>query len=690
MNPNFVNSISLSRFSVALVLTNFILGIYPTASIAANGSCLVTAPTPVPVGANPYAPASGQTVECSVGGVPASTGIISAGNGVHVIVNSPAELTVNGSTIGLGSGAVVSNSGDLDTSSFYNGYGISSGASGRSQAGGSSISNTSTGSITTAGGNAAGIYISATNATSVANTIVNAGQINTLGANSAGIRLNSGSKVADQINSISNSGSIITSGASANGIEILGAGSVTIQNTGTITANGANAFGIYSAGNIISLTNSQGGSNPLTFSGVLPTNYNAVIASPTAYGKLDASNGVVTGVMNFAVASTSTVAATTYATVLSGIKINNLGNSYGTVTIGGTQYQWALVHRINGPADKTDLVLSPVVQPSLAALEETLATQSYLIAPIAYDTQVALSSMGTALQGLFAMQSTGVINGMSYDCSLFGANNVCVSAGGRFTNVSAYPYNNSSALVIGAYRVSNNIRIGGYLDQNLSQSTPGGIAQLSNGSPMVGVFGVWSQNPDGTGVETKVSAGYANKGATLTRPVVGVSEAGTGSTSLTSQGVLGLFKYGFGINNKTVLSPYAGMRYVVGGMNGYAESQSNTVSSPLTYNAIDNYTTTVLAGISGTHKLNEKTSFLISAGIEKDTNANISNLVTTGNGEFNIAMNNNYRSTRPTASLGVFHDLSMNERIGISAIYRQEAYQALTSATVMATYTVGL
>ncbi len=37
-----------------------------------------------------------------------------------------------------------------------------------------------------------------------------------------------------------------------------------------------------------------------------------------------------------------------------------------------------------------------------------------------------------------------------------------------------------------------------------------------------------------------MAAGYANKQTTLTCPVIGVSEAGTGSTGLNTQGVLGV------------------------------------------------------------------------------------------------------------------------------------------------------
>lgn len=350
-------------------------------------------------GCDTYAPnttgGSSQVVTCTSGVAPAATaGVISmqntttVGNNVTVNVVNGTSLVIDGATIGIGSGARVSNHGNLNTGSMQNGYGISSGSNGRSQAGNNIFTNESDGTIYTRGGNAAGMYISATNASSAANSLTNAGAIQTDGAGAAGMRLVSGSTSSSVVNSIVNSGTIITNGSAAHGVQLSGVGAVTIVNSGTITANGSNAFGIYSAGNITALTNSQGGSSPLTFSGVLPTNYNATIASPTVYGKLDASNGAVTGVMNFSIASASTVSATTYSAVLSGIKVNNLGNSYGTISIGGTQYQWALVHRINGSADQTDLVLSTVVQPSLVALEEVLATQSYLIAPIESDTQV--------------------------------------------------------------------------------------------------------------------------------------------------------------------------------------------------------------------------------------------------------------------------------------------------------------
>ncbi|QWD68748.1 autotransporter domain-containing protein [Polynucleobacter sp. VK25] len=745
--------INLPQLASALLLALSILCMPMASAVNSVGGCSNFTPDTVN--------GTSTTVTCdttssytaiSTAGVISSENTTTVGNRVTVDVVNGTTFAINGSTIGLGSSAQVTNNGNLNTSSFYYGYGISAGVNGRSQAGGNTILNDVLGTITTGGTSATGVYISATNASSGSNSITNNGLITTLGSTAYGVRLNSGatgSAVANTIvnnNSIStrntgstailmstaggvatvtnasgaaisttgksssgiqltatggaatltNAGMISTSGAGSNGIQIgNGTAAVSIINTGTIDAAGTNSFGIYSAGNITNLTNSQGGSAPLTYSGALPINYNVVVSNVSNYGKLDVGGGNVTGVMNFNINSNSSLTFNhTYSTVLNGLKINNLGNSYGTFTSGSNTYIWALVHRVGGSAAQSDLVIQPAPQsavpPTIEVLKAELLTQAYLINPINVDTQTSLTSLGNTLQGLFAMQTAGVVNSMTYDCPLFGNNNICLSTGGRFTNVSVYPNNSTSALLIGAYRLSPSWRLGGYLDQNITQSTPGGIAQLNNSSPMVGVFGVWSQSPDGSGVEAKISAAYVNKGATLTRPVIGVAEAGSGSTNLTAQGIQGVLKYGFPIGNKTLISPYAGMRYMAGGMGGYSEAQTGTVSSPLTYNAIGNYTTTTLAGFIANHRLTEKTMLVASAGAEKDVNANVGNLITTGNGDYNIAINNNYRSLRPTASLGAFYDLSTRERLGLVGIYRQEAYQAMTSSTILATYTVGL
>jgi hypothetical protein len=40
--------------------------------------------------------------------------------------------------------------------------------------------------------------------------------------------------------------------------------------------------------------------------------------------------------------------------------------------------------------------------------------------------------------------------------------------------------------------------------------------------------------------------------------------------------------------------------------------------------------------------------------------------------------------------LGAFYNVDKNQRLGLTGIYRQEAYQAVSTTTVMVTYTIGL
>jgi uncharacterized protein YhjY with autotransporter beta-barrel domain len=318
--------------------------------------------------------------------------------------------------------------------------------------------------------------------------------------------------------------------------------------------------------------------------------------------------------------------------------------------------------------------------------------------PSVANTNQSLANTASALQGTYTLQNSVLANSFSYDCTVFGANDVCVSAGGRNTQVqAANGLNNTSALLIAAYRPHPNYRIGAYADQNLSASNPGGTVNLGNNTPLLGLFAAWNERLDGTGTEVKVSAAYGQKNTTINRSVVGsgdgASEAGSGSSKLNSQGTQLTAKYGFGVIEDLIVSPYVGVRYTQNNMGGYTEATSSTVTAPLTYSALNTNATTALAGVGASYRVIPQVMTFASAGVETDTN--------TANGTYSatnssigtltpVNFNANPVKTRPTATVGAYYDIEKNQRVGITGIYRQEAYQAVSTTTVMATYTIGL
>jgi hypothetical protein len=308
------------------------------------------------------------------------------------------------------------------------------------------------------------------------------------------------------------------------------------------------------------------------------------------------------------------------------------------------------------------------------------------------DTQQSLVNTSAALQNSFILQNSVLVNSFSYDCTEFGPNGICISVGGRNTAVqAANGLNNTSALLIAAYKVHPQVRIGAYADQNLSVNNAGNTVNLSNNTPLIGLFGAWNERLDGTGTELKFSAAYGEKNSTITRQAVGTSEVGIGSSSIISQGAQATIKYGFGVSPNVIVSPYIGMRYTQNNMGGYTEGASSTVTVPLTYSALNTNATTALAGLGASYRFIPQATLFASAGIESDTNTSNGSYVASGVMHLDpVNFNPNPVKTRPTATVGAYYDLVKNQRIGITGIYRQEPYQAVSTTSVMATYTIGL
>ena len=132
-----------------------------------------------------------------------------------------------------------------------------------------------------------------------------------------------------------NTGTITQSGSTD---AILNEGTnAVITNTGTI--NGA-TYDINNTGTIATLTNDQGGSDTLTYNGVLPTSYKAKINSTSDFGKITFSSE--TGSLTFGLDSNSAISKTTYSSVLQAISASNISNENTWISFNDT-YKYRII-----------------------------------------------------------------------------------------------------------------------------------------------------------------------------------------------------------------------------------------------------------------------------------------------------------------------------------------------------------
>jgi probable HAF family extracellular repeat protein len=292
------------------------------------------------------------------------------------------------------------------------------------------------------------------------------------------------------------------------------------------------------------------------------------------------------------------------------------------------------------------------------------------------------------LNSLLNAQNTALVVNLNSDCTVFGANNVCVGIGGRYTNVSSPTSSQTAGNIQVGYRFDPSFRAGVFLDQGISNTTPNNYT-VKNSQPLAGLFAVYAPRGNNLGVQVKASAAYSSNGVNITRTTLSNTEAGQGTSTMTTQGAQLETAYGFVVGDRWIASPLVGVRATSVVRNSYTETAGATF--PITYNSVSQTATTAYAGAKVMGYVTPKVSVGASAGVEQDLSSNISNY--SGSiyylGAFSLAAPS-ISQTRPFAAANADYWIEKNQRVSLGAYYNKQSLNTSNGITAMLNYTIGL
>ncbi|MBU3596739.1 autotransporter outer membrane beta-barrel domain-containing protein, partial [Polynucleobacter sp. 86C-FISCH] len=301
------------------------------------------------------------------------------------------------------------------------------------------------------------------------------------------------------------------------------------------------------------------------------------------------------------------------------------------------------------------------------------------------NTYSAVAKQGYQLNSVLNAQNTLLRVGLNYDCTVYGANNVCVGVGGRYTDVNNPTSTQTAGNIQLGYRPTPQTRVGVFLDQGIHNTAPSSFS-IKNSQPLFGLFAAYGGD---LGPSVKVSGAYGQNNANITRTALTDTEAGQGSTSIIAQGAQLETAYGFALGQNWIAAPLLGVRATEVKRNGYTEDVGATF--PVTYNAVKQSATTAYAGAKIMGYVLPNVSVGASAGVEQDLSSNMDNY--TGSiyflGVFNQAAPA-VQKTRAFTALNASYWIDKNQRVSLGAYYNQQSLNSANGITGLLSYTIGL
>ncbi len=312
--------------------------------------------------------------------------------------------------------------------------------------------------------------------------------------------------------------------------------------------------------------------------------------------------------------------------------------------------------------------------------------------PDAANTRLALASSAAAVRSQLNAREAGLTAALGHDSDEFGRNDVSLSFVGRYTALSDAGGEGAGALVA-AYRVTQNIRLGAFVDHAPLRDGATGIRQ-GDAEPTLGGFAVYEQNKDRTGFRARIAAARGHGRITATRDAsLADTEAGSGKAGVNAYAVSAEAGYGVRIAPSMVALPYVGLRYTDIDRKGYAETGSDAVTRPLTYADYGQKLTTALGGVRLFAEIGGRISGFVDLGAEYDVKTKMDaysgTSAITDLETFSVSSDSHRNRLRASASAGFAYRVAAAQSISAQVAVRGQAYAADPAVSTMVKYSVG-
>jgi hypothetical protein len=296
-----------------------------------------------------------------------------------------------------------------------------------------------------------------------------------------------------------------------------------------------------------------------------------------------------------------------------------------------------------------------------------------------------------ATEGLLALKAASLINSQTNDCTQFSSDGICAQVGARYAELSSPKITSKSIILNGAYRITDQWRLGAYVDAGNITSQPSFTYVKQNGNdPILGAYSVYSDKIGSQPYSLRIGANVGSTSVDVSTPNIG----GLGSLSRTinikAQSYLVLVNTQVAIHPKAALIPYLGTTYTGMKIDGGNNNSSRLSNLPIIFNGVSTDVFALQAGLNSVFRPAQTLTLSASAGIQHTLSSSISNLSISESiiaspytGKSNLATN-----VPAFMALAKYSPIPDHELMA-KVIYRQEVYQRIGVTSYTLAYSIG-